>query len=121
MVNAVVSGRGVFEGVSQILQFQFAVSAVVLGVVCIGVVTSSSVVLILCVDLFMDVIASLELMTNRKLLVHQPHARSRSLVSLRMVKPTADQMLPQLTMLLLVTLLGDQGLNRFFGPRICER
>ncbi|KAL4096053.1 hypothetical protein PRIC1_009418 [Phytophthora ramorum] len=58
-------------------------------------------------------------MTDRtkalRLFVHQLHTRSRSLVTPRMAKPNAGQTLPQLTMLLLLTFLGDNRLNAFSG------
>ncbi|KAL4146194.1 hypothetical protein PRNP1_012064 [Phytophthora ramorum] len=119
VVSAVVSGRGVFDGISQFLQFQLTVIAVALSVACVGAVTLRqspiAAVQILWVNLFMDVFASLVLTTDEpkaaELLARQPYARSRSLVSPRMAKHIAGQTLLQLTMLLLLTFLGDKWFN----------
>ncbi|KAG6942566.1 hypothetical protein JG688_00018047, partial [Phytophthora aleatoria] len=68
VVSAVVSGRGVFDGISQFLQFQITVIAVALSEACVGAVTLRqshiAAVQILWVILFMDVFASLVLMTD---------------------------------------------------------
>ncbi|KAL4166621.1 hypothetical protein KRP22_013876 [Phytophthora ramorum] len=119
VVSAVVSGRGVFDGISQFLQFQLTVIAVALSVACVGAVTLRqspiAAVQILWVNLFMDVFASLVLTTDEpkaaELLARQPYARSRSLVSPRMAKHIAGQTLLQLAMLLLLTFLGDKWFN----------
>eukprot|EP00644_Phytophthora_capsici_P006246 jgi/Phyca11/549419/estExt2_Genewise1Plus.C_PHYCAscaffold_320235 len=118
VVSAVVSGRGVFDGISQFLQFQLTVIAVALSVACIGAVTLRqspiAAVQILWVNLFMDVFASLVLTTDEpkatEILARQPYARSKPLVTPRMVKHIAGQTLLQLTMLLL-TFLGDKWFN----------
>ncbi|KAG3239538.1 hypothetical protein PI124_g15537 [Phytophthora idaei] len=64
-VSAVVSGRGVFDGISQ---FQITVIAVALSEACVGAVTLRqshiAAVQIMWVILFMDVFASLVLMTD---------------------------------------------------------
>ncbi|KAG3143891.1 hypothetical protein PI126_g14410 [Phytophthora idaei] len=65
VVSAVVSGRGVFDGISQ---FQITVIAVALSEACVGAVTLRqshiAAVQIMWVILFMDVFASLVLMTD---------------------------------------------------------
>jgi Ca2+ transporting ATPase len=119
VVSAVVSGRGVFDGISQFLQFQLTVISVALSVACVGAVTLRqspiAAVQILWVNLFMDVFASLVLTTDEpkasELLARQPYARSRPLVSPRMAKHIVGQTLLQLTLLLLLTFLGDKWFN----------
>ncbi|POM65685.1 Calcium-translocating P-type ATPase, PMCA-type, partial [Phytophthora palmivora] len=119
VVNAVVSGRGVFDGISQFLQFQITVIAVALGVACVGAVTIRqspiAAVQILWVNLFMDVFASLVLTTDEpkesELLARQPYARNKPLVTPRMAKHIAGQTILQLTLLLLLTFLGDKWFN----------
>ncbi|RLN31601.1 hypothetical protein BBO99_00009192 [Phytophthora kernoviae] len=116
VVSAVVFGRGVFDGISQFLQFQLTVITVALSVACVGAVTLRqspiAAVQILWVNLFMDVFASLVLTTDEpkadELLDRQPYARSRSLISPRMAKHIAGQTLLQLTLVLLLTFLGDK-------------
>ncbi|KAK1936926.1 Plasma membrane calcium-transporting ATPase 4 [Phytophthora citrophthora] len=119
VVSAVVSGRGVFDGISQFLQFQLTVIAVALSVACIGAVTLRqspiAAVQILWVNLFMDVFASLVLTTDEpkasEILARQPYPRSKPLVTPRMAKHIAGQTVLQLTMLLLLTFLGDKWFN----------
>ncbi|ETO77229.1 calcium-translocating P-type ATPase, PMCA-type [Phytophthora nicotianae P1976] len=116
VVSAVVSGRGVFDSISQFLQFQITVIAVALSVACVGAVTLRqspiAAVQILWVNLFMDVFASLVLTTDEpnaaKLLERQPYARSKPLITPRMAKHIAGQTVMQLTLLLLLTFLGDK-------------
>ncbi|RLN96730.1 hypothetical protein BBJ28_00015893 [Nothophytophthora sp. Chile5] len=119
VVSAVVSGRGVFDGIAQFLQFQLTVISVALGVACVGAVTLRqspiAAVQILWVNLFMDVFASLALTTDEpkavELLARQPYPQSRALVSPRMFKHVAGQTTLQLTLLLLLTFLGDAWFN----------
>eukprot|EP00644_Phytophthora_capsici_P007771 jgi/Phyca11/126140/e_gw1.61.140.1 len=102
VVSAVVSGRGVFDGISQFLQFQLTVIAVALSVACIGAVT-----------LRQSPIAAVQILWPKatEILARQPYARSKPLVTPRMVKHIAGQTLLQLTMLLLLTFQGDNWFN----------
>ncbi|OWZ02861.1 Calcium-translocating P-type ATPase [Phytophthora megakarya] len=119
VVSAVVSGRGVFDGISQFLQFQLTVIAVALSVACVGAVTLRqspiAAVQILWVNLFMDVFASLVLTTDEpkeaELLARKPYARDKPLVTPRMAKHIVGQTILQLTLLLLLTFLGDKWFN----------
>ncbi|GMF10048.1 unnamed protein product [Phytophthora lilii] len=116
VVSAVVSGRGVFDGIAQFLQFQLTVIAVALTVACIGAITLRqspiAAVQILWVNLFMDVFASLVLTTDEpkasEVLARQPYPLTRPLVTPRMAKHVSGQLVLHVTLLLLLTFLGDK-------------
>lgn len=114
IVNAVKWGRNVYDSISKFLQFQLTVNVVAVLVATIGAFTIQDTPLtaiqLLWVNLIMDTFASLALATEKPtdaLLDRQPYARTKPLISKKMMKHIFGQAFFQLIVLNVIIFKGD--------------
>jgi calcium-translocating P-type ATPase len=127
IVNAVKWGRNIFDCIRKFVQFQLCVNIcacfLVFITACIGNETPLSAIQMLWVNLIMDSLGSLALATeppNVKVLDRKPSRRTEYPVNKRMWKHILIQSIFQLSLMLILYLLGPDFLIEDNPSRIAE-
>lgn len=117
IVKSVMWGRSVFDNIRKFLQFQLTVNVVALSITFLAAVLQRdpplNAVMMLWVNLIMDTMGALALGTEpptEELLKRHPYAINASLVSLKMWRNILAQSAFQLTLLLVLLLVGKEDL-----------
>ncbi|CAG7817501.1 unnamed protein product [Allacma fusca] len=127
IVKAVMWGRKVYDSIAKFLQFQLTVNIVAVSVAIIGAtITGSSplkAVQMLWVNLIMDTLASLALATELptpELLLRKPYGRTKSLISVQMLKHMIGQAVYQVVVILFLIFGGPWFLGFDNGTNLDE-
>ncbi|CAH0489952.1 unnamed protein product [Peronospora farinosa] len=118
IVSAIKWGRNVYDSIAKFLMFQLTVNVVAISLAFMGAVileqSPLTAVQLLWVNLIMDSFASLALATEpptSALLERRPYPKTKPLLSNVMIKHILGQSIYQLTILLLLTFMGEQLLD----------
>ncbi|CEG47521.1 calcium-translocating p-type pmca-type [Plasmopara halstedii] len=118
IVGAIKWGRNVYDSIAKFLMFQLTVNVVAISLAFLGAVileqSPLTAVQLLWVNLIMDSFASLALATEsptQALLERRPYPKTKPLLSKIMTKHIIGQSVYQLTILLLLTFVGEKFIN----------